>query len=305
MVFVPGLELTRALREQGIDRSEIRTLLGAGDLVRVRRGAYARNPTKDLATTHRREVAAALAACSDVWVSHTSAALLHGLPFWPGDLAAVHLTKSRSTGGRRRAGVHVHVQPVPSPDAAVIDGHPVTSLARTVADCLRMLDFEHAVMLGDGAMRKGLDADELQRVLSAASGRTGSGRARVAALFLDGRAESEGESRSRAVLARGGIPVPELQFIVRDRRGTVVARTDFGWPQLRTIGEFDGMVKYGRLVPAGDAPGDVVFREKIREDMLRDLGWQVVRWTWSELDHPAVIYERLHRAFVRGRTQAA
>jgi hypothetical protein len=65
------------------------------------------------------------------------------------------------------------------------------------------------------------------------------------------------------------------------------------------IAEFDGRVKYGRLLKEGQDAGEVVFREKQREDLLRDLGWEVVRWVWADLAHPEVIAERLRRAFLR------
>ena len=34
---------------------------------------------------------------------------------------------------------------------------------------------------------------------------------------------------------------------------------------------------------------------------LSDLGWQVARWTWADLSTPAVVGDRLTRAFARGR----
>jgi very-short-patch-repair endonuclease len=101
-------------------------------------------------------------------------------------------------------------------------------------------------------------------------------------------------------LHQAQLPPPELQFEVRNRYGDVVARCDFGWPQFRTVAEFDGRIKYGRLLRPGEAAGDAVFREKNREDMLRDLGWEVVRWMWADLRNRREIAERLERAFARG-----
>jgi hypothetical protein len=43
-----------------------------------------------------------------------------------------------------------------------------------------------------------------------------------------------------------------------------------------------------------------VFEEKRREDALRDLGWQIVRWIWQDLYHPEDLRRRLERAFERG-----
>ena len=53
--------------------------------------------------------------------------------------------------------------------------------------------------------------------------------------------------------------------------------------------EFDGAVKY----QTGD--GSVLFREKQREDRLRELGFEVVRVIWSELDRPAEVIGRVQR----------
>ena len=66
--------------------------------------------------------------------------------------------------------------------------------------------------------------------------------------------------------------------------GRSTAYTDFAWPAQRTVGEFDGKVKYGRLLRPGQSPGDVVYAEKLREDTIRAEDWEVVRWTWADLD---------------------
>ena len=98
-----------------------------------------------------------------------------------------------------------------------------------------------------------------------------------------------------------GVPPAELQWeSFLGPRGVHLGRVDFWWSRFRTVGEFDGQVKYGRLLRPGQEPGDVVFAEKRREDALRDEGLQVVRWTWRELDRFAAVAERLRRAFERG-----
>ena len=95
------------------------------------------------------------------------------------------------------------------------------------------------------------------------------------------RSESVGESRSRVAIALAGLPAPALQWPVR--YGGAVARTDVGWVAQRTVGEFDGKVKYGRLLRPGREAGEVVYAEKLREDGIRAQGWEVVRWTWRDL----------------------
>ena len=69
----------------------------------------------------------------------------------------------------------------------------------------------------------------------------------------------------------------------------MLGRSDFGWEEFRTIGEFDGAQKYGRLLLPGQAQGDRIYQEKLREDRIRDAGWQVARWTWDELQDGSTV----------------
>ncbi len=134
-------------------------------------------------------------------------------------------------------------------------------------------------------------ADAVER----AAGRPGSTRARRVALAADGGAESPGETRSRVAIARAHLPTPTLQYEVPE----LGVRTDLLWEEFRTVGEFDGKVKYGRALRPGQDPGDVVFAEKRREDALRNLGYEVVRWTWDELRLSDAVAVRIRRAFAR------
>ena len=100
-------------------------------------------------------------------------------------------------------------------------------------------------------------------------------------------------------MARIGIPAPQLQWEVRSEHGQWIATVDFAWPERRTVAEFDGEVKYGRLLRPGQKPGDVVFAEKQREDAIRDRRWGVVRWCWDDIPDFVTVAGRLQRAFNR------
>ena len=211
----------------------------------------------------------------------------------------MHLTRSRSYGAKRRTDVELHAATLPPAHVAVVDGLPVTTLTRTVADLARTLPFEQAVAAGDRAAGRGLDFGHLEDVLGCMQQWPGVRQARRVADFLDGRAGSVGESVSRVRIGELGLPAPVLQHEVYDADGTLIGRVDFAWLERRTIGEFDGRVKYGALLRPDQRPEDVLFAEKLREDALRDAGWQVVRWTWADLARPLVIRQRLLRAFAR------
>ena len=127
------------------------------------------------------------------------------------------------------------------------------------------------------------------------------GAAARAVDFADGRSESVGESRSRVLLHRWGVGPSSLQFEVRGEGGLLVARTDFAWEEHGLLGEFDGRVKYGRLLRPGQDPGDAVFEEKRREDAVRDEGWGVTRWVWADFGAGHRLAARVRRAQERTR----
>jgi hypothetical protein len=297
------ITLSRDYLAQGYDYSEQRAMLRSGELVRIRRGAYALSDAapSEPRDVHRQLVEATVRQSSgEAVVSNLSAAVLHGLPVWDDQLSLVHVTRGRSGGGKRRRYVHLHPGRLMRDEVVQIRGMPVTGVARTVVDLGRTLSFPRSVPIADAALHTGLPPSDLQAAVDQAAGRQGVAAARRMCAFSDGRAESVGESTSRVVLHLAGFPKPELQYDIFDEDGGLVGRTDFCWPEHRTVGEFDGRVKYGRLLKPGQSPGEVMYREKLREDRLRDLGWQVVRWTWDELGQPQVIVRRLERAFVRG-----
>lgn len=174
----------------------------------------------------------------------------------------------------------------------------MTSPARTVVDLARSVGFEEAIFVTDAALRLGLvTATEIESALRRIGGWRGAPAARRVVAFADGRAESPGESRSRVALLRAGPPPPELQWPVRAATGEVLGYADFAWPESATVGEFDGLATYGRLLRPGETIEDAVHREKKREDAFRAEGLWVARWTWRELVPFAPVAERIRRGF--------
>jgi hypothetical protein len=168
-----------------------------------------------------------------------------------------------------------------------------------VLDLARTLPMEQAVAAGDRALAQGLPQEELETGLQTMERWPGVRAARRAVALLDVRSESVGESVSRVRLMEEGLPAPEPQREIFGPDGRLIARVDFCWEEHKTIGEFDGKIKYGRLLKPGQRIEDVIFDEKLREDALRDLGWQIVRWLWRDLYRRGVLRERVLRAFAR------
>ena len=292
----PGLNLRRHLLADGLSDRELRALRRRGALSAVVPGAYLHGPEPDdRAAHHLLAVRAAVPrlGCEAV-VSHVSAAVVHGLPLWAARWDRVHVTRDRASGARRSGLVHLHAAALDADEVVAVGGVPVTSLARTLTDLGRLLPFEQALVPTDAALHEGrVTPDKLVAALHRGARRPNNRAARRVVAFADGRAESVGETRSRVAIRRAGLPPPTLQH------GIGGHRCDFSWEEHATVGEFDGRVKYGRLLRPGQEPGDVVFAEKRREDELRDLGREVARWVWDELDTFDVAAGRIRRAFAR------
>jgi hypothetical protein len=295
-----GILLTRALLEQGLSYNELARLRRRGELEHLRRGAYANPADGEIsrAEQHRRLVHATVPQLIDgSVVSHGSAAALHRLPVWSSAITRVHVT--RPGEGQRRPLLHLHCAPLTAADITLVDGIAVTSPARTVLDLARTVRMEYAVAAADQALRNGLPPQLLAEGLSRMKRWPGVRAARRVVAFADPRGESVGESVSRVRLHLDGLPKPDLQHEITGPGGLVIARSDFYWREQRTVGEFDGKVKYGRLLEPGQQVEDVVYAEKLREDAVREEDLEVTRWTWDDCWRPGVIRNRVLRAFDR------
>jgi hypothetical protein len=294
-----------ALHSRGTNDADIARQLRRGDWKTVRPGRYLTMPDYTAMGREDRHRALISAVIPDLGpggvISHTSAAVMLGIDTWDVRLDRVHVSRRYRYGARASRWVSPH--DVAEPLSTVLVGDVmVTTPARTVVDCARLVSFEQGVVITDSALRSGLvTVTELDRHLHAAAHKMGIARARTVVAFADARSESVGESRSRVLLRQSALPDLELQYRIRDVLGNDVARVDFAIPELKVAGEFDGKVKYGRLLRPGESAGDAVFEEKRREDAVRDLDWQVVRWVWAELAEPAVVIDRWNRAIERAR----
>jgi hypothetical protein len=283
---------------------ELARLVRAGELERLRRGAYvAGTLPSDAAAAHRLLISATVAGLRrPAVVSHQSAAVLHGLPLWDVPLDRVHVTRRPRAWNDLSGVLRVHVARLRDDEVVEVDGLAVTDPLRTALDLARSLPHEAAVVTLDAALHAGLLAlADLRARLFDIAGTPGSRSAARAVAFADGRSESVGESRSRVVLHRWGLGPSALQLEIRRDDGLSVGRADFAWEDRRVLGEFDGRVKYGRLLRPGQDPGDAVFEEKRREDAMRDEGWGMVRWVWAELGAPHRLAARVRRSLERPR----
>lgn len=299
-----GVVMRRQAIENGLDRDEVDYLVRRREWIALRRGAYVERSTHDSFTEEQRHRALIHATVRSLRVpavvSHVSAALLHDLPAWGLDLTNVHVSRQDLHSPRCESGVHHHAGQVREGEVVTIDGLAVTALARTVIDTARMSDFEPSVVVADAATHRESTVKSVSLArLNEIRDWPGSRNAGAVVEFADGRSESVGESRGRVLLRNAGMPRPELQYEVHDERGRLIGRADYAYEEFRTLGEFDGRGKYMASFRPGETPGDVVWREKRREDRLRGQGFDVVRFTWADLDHPSRVAGRFRDAFAR------
>ncbi|MCB7136935.1 hypothetical protein [Cellulosimicrobium marinum] len=278
----------------------VRHASATGEWERLRHGAYRDapppQPSRHAAGRERlldtaRAVHRSLRA--DHVFSHTTAALVHRLRLWETP-DRTDVVQSYRRSGSAAQDLRRHVGSVAPADRRVVRGLPVTSLPRTVADCLRTLPALDGLVLADSALAAGVRREEVAVLLDAAGSGRGTRRARHVLALADDGAESAWESWMRYLVLRLGLPRPTTQVPLRTEVGDV--RADVGWPAWRLLLEFDGLVKYrtdrGGVAPASD-PGSVLVAEKRRQEAIERLGFRVLRCT--AYDDPSDVARRVLR----------
>jgi hypothetical protein len=296
-----GLFLRREALEHGYSDRDLRDARHQCVIARVRHGAYAPLPTwqeaDDVGQHRLRAQAVLLTHGNHVALSHVSGAAEHGLRLWRPDLTKVHVTRLDTISARQLHDVVYHgdawrPDDVFAKDEGLVLGPETCALGAsaqtTIASGLATLDSVLDLDLGS--------EESLWSTYSDRSRWPHSRKLQITLRLARHGAQSIGESLARHLMWSQHLPEPQLQFKVYDEDGTLVGITDFAWPELRLLGEFDGKVKYGRLLKPGEQPGDAVFREKQREDLLREVtGWMMIRYIWENLFHGRETAERTRR----------
>ena len=201
-------------------------------------------------------------------------------------------------GLRRSEQVHVSVPPrVPrkaDPTIAVhqltlapeqitdVDGIPVTTALKTVADViLRATRYDSVAVLDSALNRKAITDDEFARIPTLIRGRRGAVEARSRLAEADGRAGSPLETRVRLRCVDGRVAPDEVGYLVRDDDGDILAEADMAWLKARLIAEADGAGPHRS--PAA------LFEDRRRQNRLVKAGWLVLRFTWADTLRPQYI----------------
>lgn len=305
---------TRALAvEAGLTRNQVEQRLHNGRWKRLVRGAFCEAERWGVADPTQRHLLLARgvlltrAEPGPHVLSHLTAAAVHGLPVSAPALATVWMTAAAGFGRSTRysASLRREVALLPAEHMTERAGLPVTTTARTVADCLRHLPLTESVPLGDAALHGSRDRpascsrEALERLVGWQASWPYAQAAVRGLRLLDPRRESVFESRSALVMHAHRLPAPIPQAVICDRHGNFAARVDFFWPKYGVVGEADGAGKYRN----GD-PARVIREEKDRQARLEELGLMIVRWDWRHLfGDPPELVVRVARALASSDTR--
>lgn len=291
-----GVVTATELCGHGLSAETLRTLVAQGRLVRLRRNVLVDGEVWRGAPPWSRHLLRARGAMlllgeadPPLALSHHSALAAQGLAIHAAD-DDVHVVRVGHGTSRRRPGLvrHAAVDPALVTTAA---GMPAVTPAVACLQVASAFGVEAGLVAADSALRLGAcapaDLEALRGWAWLGRGRRAAG---VVADLADGRHESAGESRAAMLLHRLGHQTTP-QVWVRERDGSPIGRVDLLVTGTRVVIEFDGRLKYGR---AQD-----LMAEKVREDRIRERGYEVVRLTWADLEHPARVDARVRAALAR------
>jgi hypothetical protein len=303
LVELQGFFTRAEARECGYSDKAIAAMVRGRAWLRFRRGYYTFPDIwdhLDAVGRHRVRSRAVLHSLGGrVALSHVSAAIEHGVNVWGVDLDRVHVTRLDAGPGRVEGDVVHHEGICPDADLVSVNGLLMVVADRAVVEAATRATDEAALVMFDSYLHDRPDDERLMPRFRFMERWPMTRHLHIPIRLADGGAESPGESRARWLCWVFRLPVPMTQYEVRDSDGVLHGTCDFYWPRSRTLGEFDGRVKYGRLLTPGQDPGDAVFAEKVREDKLREVsGASMIRLIWRDYERPRVTAARIER-FVR------
>lgn len=272
-------------------------------------GLFARKTRWDELNRAQRhcEIIRALAIIHPNWTFCSfSAACLLGLEVSWRHLNVVHVCSTTKPSARPGAHIQRHqIEPAGAMHRADIS---LTPPIQTVTDCLLQTGFADGMPIADSAISKlGLAREHLIEEVEKRVGPRNDRAIRTALTALqhaDARAESGGESVTRAVMIETGFAPDWLQYELTDPfDSTETMRTDFAWEcQARelTLGELDGFVKYtDQTMLAGRTTAEALVAERQREAHLSLYGHPLLRFTMSEVRSAGALAKKLQTAGVR------
>lgn len=287
-----GVVARRQLISAGLTSRQVEERLRTNRLRRVHQGVYILGSLAGALEPPRAPLMAAQLACGPgALISHAHAAALRDLLPEPSRSEPVHVLVPGGRSPARRPGIAAHrAERLVAGEATAVDGIPVTSPLRTVADLSGLVsgrDLERAVARAE---RSGLVRHaELEELVARHQGRPGACLLR-AVIPREGGAKltrSEAESRFLELVRGTGLPEPEVNAQVHGYE------VDFYWADAGVVVEIDGF-EYHRYRTSFDAD------HRRDTTLFSAAGIRVLRFTWQQVvDEPKPTLVALVRALGR------
>jgi very-short-patch-repair endonuclease len=278
-----GVVALRQLLGLGFGRRAVEHRVAAGRLHPVHRGVYAVGHTN--IALRGKWMAAALAHGDGAVLSHRSAAALWGIARQ--GRAGIDVTSPRGRCGR--PGIALHECRLDAEDLTVLNGIPVTTVARTLFDLSEIVDSAALARAWEEADR--LSLLRMRAVLEVIE--RGRGRHALKPIRPLAAARRRAESHRSPLEDRFARFCDEHRLPPRQTNALVLGHeVDVYWPSAKLVVELDGFGFHGH-------------RTAFERDRARDLdflveGIHVIRITHRRLDEEAgVVAEKLRGLLAR------
>ncbi len=247
----------------GLSKHAVNRRVLSGKWRRCSRGVYFAD---DRPFTDAARIRAGVWAYGDHAVgSGLTAAWWHGLTQYVPDL--VEVTLPRNASGRRRPESVVRRRDLAPDDIVERRGLLVTAVPLTVVEAA--VRCRGGMKIMDWALQHDVQLSELWRAHMRNKGRYGSSAARIRLQAADDGARSEAERRLVRLLRKVGITGWYTNYPVGGYK------VDVGFPDVKVAIEVDGLAYHSE---PDDFHGD-----RVRQNNIMLMGWQVLRFTWIDL----------------------
>lgn len=265
------------LRACGLSGRAVRARAARGRLHRLHRSVYT------IGHTHlgqRGVWAGALLACGPgsalSWLSAAAARQLR-----PDRRAVIDVSVARRHGRRHRLILCHSAVALRPRDVTVVDGLPMTAIARTLLDCAAVLRPQALVRVCQEAEhRRVFDLAEIEDLLTHVPGHRGAARLRAAvetAAGASGLTEGPPEDVLLEAFRASRLPEPECNASIQRSDGSW-ARADFLWRKQRLIVEADPRSTHNRV--------DAYRGDRRRDRALLRTGFVTLRFSDEDMLDP-------------------
>ena len=263
---------------EGLDAGLSRERLRRADLEHPFRGLHSASGLTP--TIESRILAYSLRMSPNQFFSDVTAAIIHGLPL-PLELERspiLHVCTEDAAarhGSRRVVGHHVIARSIAVVDA---NGFRVTSAVDTWCKLSTLLCLDDLIKVGDALVRRKnplATMAELRTGVLGFAGHRGAKRLREAFQWVRPGVHSPKETELRLLLVRAGLPEPEVNAVIADRRGVTIATGDLVYRRHKVLVEYDG--------EQHRTDEEQYHWDVDRLDAIMEEGWRVIRINKSHL----------------------